>query len=114
MDEADQVIILLTDGEDNASEPMAIAAEARQLGVRIFTVGIGSKSGQPVMKFDAKGEPDGWVKDDEGNVVMTRLDEETLEAIAEETALSMIWKFSVPSWPFHDRLSPLLCTIPSS
>ncbi len=85
LDEADQVIILLTDGEDNASEPMAVAAEARQLGVRIFTVGIGSKSGQPVMKFDAAGEADGWVKDEEGKVVMTRLDEDTLKALAKET-----------------------------
>ena len=85
LDEADQVIILLTDGEDNASEPLAMAEEARKLGVRIFTVGIGSKSGQPVMKFDERGNADGWVKDDEGNVVMTRLDEETLETLAKET-----------------------------
>jgi Ca-activated chloride channel family protein len=85
LDEADQVIILLTDGEDNASEPLAMAEEARKLGVRIFAVGIGSKSGQPVMRFDAEGKPDGWVKDDEGNVVMTRLDEETLKTLAKET-----------------------------
>lgn len=84
-DEADQVIILLTDGEDNASNPMEVAAEAAKLGVRIFTVGIGSKSGQPVMKYDKAGNPDGWAKNEEGQVVMTRLDEETLKALAKET-----------------------------
>ncbi len=84
-DEADQVIILLTDGEDNASAPIEVATEAARVGVRIYTVGIGSKSGQPVVKFDHRGRPAGWVKDDEGKVVMTRLDEATLREIAKMT-----------------------------
>lgn len=83
--EADQVIILLTDGEDTGSRPLEIAKEAAQLGIRIFAVGIGSKSGEPVQRFDENGEAVGYQTDAEGNYVMTRLDEDTLRGLAEAT-----------------------------
>ncbi|MEX1363302.1 MAG: VWA domain-containing protein [Nannocystaceae bacterium] len=81
-----QAIVLLTDGEDNASRPLEVAREAARLGVRIYTVGIGSTSGEPIQTFDAQGNPTGFVKDeDTGEYVMTRLDEDTLVEIAELT-----------------------------
>ena len=83
--EADQVVILLTDGEDTGSRPLEVAAEAAKLGVRVYTVGIGSRVGEPVQKFNAQGELDGYQVDEEGDVVMTRLDEDTLKAIAQAT-----------------------------
>lgn len=83
--ETDQAIVLLTDGEDNASRPLEVAKQAAKLGVRVYTVGIGSKSGEPIQKYDDNGDPDGFVVDDEGNYVMTRLDTATLETIAKET-----------------------------
>lgn len=83
--EADQVIILLTDGEDTVSRPLEIAAEAARVGVRIYTVGIGSKSGEPIQKFAPDGTPDGYVTDDKGNYLMTRVDEDTLREIAKTT-----------------------------
>ncbi len=83
--ENDQAIILLTDGEDTETRPLDVAKEAAQLGVRIYTVGIGSKSGEPIQKFDANGEPDGFVTDAEGNYVMTRIDEGLLQEIAQST-----------------------------
>src|SRR5262249_33557183 len=43
-----QVILLLTDGEDNDSEPVAAAAEAAKLGIKIYAVGIGSPGGELV------------------------------------------------------------------
>lgn len=83
--EADQVIILLTDGEDTSSRPSEMAAEAAKLGVRIYSVAIGSKSGEPIQKFNEKGEPDGYQTDDKGNYLMTRVDEEGLKKLAEAT-----------------------------
>lgn len=83
--ESDQVIILLTDGEDTVSRPLEVAEEAARLGVRIYTVGIGSKSGEPIQKFTPEGDPDGFVTDDKGNYLMTRVDEPTLQEIAKTT-----------------------------
>ena len=83
--ENDQAIILLTDGEDTETKPLDVAKEAAQLGVRIYTVGIGSKSGEPIQKFDEQGEPDGFATDAEGNYLMTRIDEDLLQEIAQST-----------------------------
>ncbi|NVB37895.1 VWA domain-containing protein [Pseudenhygromyxa sp. WMMC2535] len=84
--QADQVIILLTDGEDTVGRPLELAERAAQLGIRIYTVGIGSTSGEPIMTYDAEGEPAGYATDAEGKPIMTRLDEETLKDLAEATA----------------------------
>lgn len=83
--ESDQAIILLTDGEDTESKPLEVAERAAELGVKIYTVGIGSKSGEPVQRFDEQGKPDGFVTDADGNYVMTRLDDTLLREIAQKT-----------------------------
>lgn len=81
-----QAIVLLTDGEDNASRPLEVAQEAARLGVRVYTVGIGSTSGEPIQSFDENGNPTGFVKDEKtGEYRMTRLDEKLLEEIADVT-----------------------------
>lgn len=81
-----QAIVLLTDGEDNQSRPLEAAEEAAKLGVRIYTVGIGSTSGEPIQTFDENGNPTGFVKDEQtGEYQMTRLDEGTLQEIAKIT-----------------------------
>lgn len=85
IEQADQIIILLTDGEDTIGDPLEVAAQAAQLGIRIYTVGIGSTSGEPVMTYDENGEPVGYATDAEGKPQMTRLDAETLKALAKAT-----------------------------
>jgi Ca-activated chloride channel family protein len=80
-----QVILLLTDGEDTDSEPLEMADEASKLGVKVFTVGIGSRSGELIPEFDEKGQVTGYVKDSEGKYVTSRLGETTLTRIAEKT-----------------------------
>lgn len=81
-----QAIVLLTDGEDNGSRPLVAAEEAAKLGVRIYTVGIGSTSGEPIQTFDQNGNPTGFAKDEKtGEYRMTRLDEGTLQEIAKLT-----------------------------
>lgn len=86
----DQIIVLLTDGEDNASRPLEVAEQAAKLGIRIFTVGIGSTSGEPVVKYDARGNKVGFQKDEDGAFVVTRLDEKTLKQIASMTNASYV------------------------
>lgn len=80
-----QVMLLLTDGEDNDSEPLEVADQASKLGVKVFTVGIGSRSGELIPEFDEKGQITGYLKDSEGKYVTSRLDEATLTKIAEKT-----------------------------
>lgn len=70
-------IILITDGEDQGTDPLAAARQAKDAGVRIFTIGIGAAEGAPIPAADG-----GFVKDTQGNLVLTRLDEKTLQEIA--------------------------------
>ena len=53
-----QAILLLTDGEDTDSEPLEAADEASKLGVKIFTVGVGSRSGELIPEYDEHGQGD--------------------------------------------------------
>ena len=85
VEQADQIVILLTDGEDTLGRPLELAQKAAQLGIRIYSVGIGSSSGEPVMRYDENGEPTGYATDAEGKPQMTRLDAETLKSLAKAT-----------------------------
>ena len=80
-----QAILLLTDGEDTDSEPLEAADEASKLGVKIFTVGVGSRSGELIPEYDEQGKVTGYVKDADGKYVTSRLGEETLVEIAQRT-----------------------------
>ena len=77
-----KVLILLTDGEDHDSDPLGAAEEAAAEGIRIYTIGIGSVQGEPIPIRNKRGEVTGYKKDKEGNVVMSKLDETTLQKIA--------------------------------
>jgi len=80
-----QAILLLTDGEDTDSEPLEAADEASKLGVKIFTVGVGSRSGELIPEYDQQGKVTGYVKDPDGRYVTSRLAESTLVEIARRT-----------------------------
>ena len=74
-----RAVIVITDGENHEDDPLEAAATANDLGVRIFTLGIGSPEGKPIPM------PDGQLlKDKDGNIVVTKLDEETLAQIAQK------------------------------
>jgi Ca-activated chloride channel family protein len=80
-----QVILLLTDGEDTVSEPQEVAEEAAKLGVKIFAVGIGSPSGEPVPEVNEDGQSTGYIKDRNGQYVTSRLMEKALTKLAATT-----------------------------
>ncbi len=75
-----RAIVVISDGENHEGNPLQRAEEAANLGVRIYTVGIGSPEGAPIP--DAQG---GMKKDRDGNVVISKLDEVTLSQIAGKT-----------------------------
>lgn len=78
----DKTIILITDGEDNEGKGMVEARKAAEKGVKIFVFGIGDPSGGPI---PAGGNKGGFKKDEKGNLILSRLNEEGLKKIARET-----------------------------
>ena len=80
-----KALILLTDGEDHDTGPIEAAQEAAELGVRIYPIGIGSVRGEPIPAYDERGNRVGFVKDENEQVVVSRLDESTLREIARKT-----------------------------
>ncbi len=79
-----KVIILITDGEDHSGNALKVAEEATKEGIKVFTVGIGTPSGKPIPDIN-EGRVTGFKKDNEGNVIVSKLDEITLEKISLET-----------------------------
>ncbi len=79
-----KALMLITDGEDLEGDPLEAAKEAQKSGIKIFTVGIGSQEGVPIPLFDDQGNKS-YVRDKQGNMVLTKLDEQTLQKIALQT-----------------------------
>jgi Ca-activated chloride channel family protein len=75
-----KAMIIITDGENHEDDPVAAAKEASGAGIVIHTIGIGSSDGVPI-PVSAGGKRD-YLKDNEGNTVITRLDEDILRKIA--------------------------------
>jgi len=80
-----KVLVLFTDGEDLAGQVERAAEDAKEAGVIIYTVGIGTPQGKPVPIRDAKGDIVEYRKDPEGEVVVSRLDERSLAEVASKT-----------------------------
>jgi Ca-activated chloride channel homolog len=80
-----KALVLITDGEDHGHDLDAAVREAKEQGVRIFAVGIGSEKGEPIPERGAGGQVRDYKRDASGEVVMTRLDPEVLKKICSET-----------------------------
>ena len=83
-----RVVVLMTDGEDHEGEPVQAARDLAAAGVKIFVVGIGSRTGEPIPTYSEDGTWTGYMRDNDGNVVTTALTAENevqLQAIAEAT-----------------------------
>lgn len=83
-----RVVVLLTDGEDHEGDPIAAARELAEAGIRVYTVGIGTATGEPIPTYAPDGTWTGYQRDDQGNIVHTALTEEAeaqLREIAEIT-----------------------------
>jgi Ca-activated chloride channel family protein len=74
--EGSRVIILVSDGENHEDDAISAAQAAKEKGIVIYTVGIGTPEGAPI---SINGD---FLKDDKGDMVVSKLDEKTLEDIA--------------------------------
>ena len=80
----DRAVVLITDGEETEGEALPAAEELAQAGVRIFTIGVGTVEGELIPLRDDNKTME-FLKDKEGQVVKSRLDEETLKQLALKT-----------------------------
>lgn len=76
-----KVLVLFTDGEDHDGNALEAARSAAKDGLRIFTVGVGTPKGELLSTRDTKGRID-YIKDAQGQVVMSKLNEELLRQVA--------------------------------
>jgi len=87
-DTQSRVIILITDGEDHTGDALPSAKWAKEHGTKIFVIGIGQKIGAPIPNNDK--EHPGFKKDAYGEVILSKLDEPTLQEMALHTKGSYV------------------------
>lgn len=80
-----KVLLLFTDGEDHDSHPKELAQQAKKDGVVIYTVGVGTPEGRPIPIRDQAGKIVDYKKDKQGNIVVSKLNENLLYEIADIT-----------------------------
>lgn len=81
-----KVVILLTDGVNNKGKitPITAAQTASSLDIRIYTIGVGKRGGAPIPKYDPIFGKD-YIRNPDGSLYLTKVNEETLRQIAEMT-----------------------------
>ena len=96
-------LVVITDGEDHEGMLDAAVERAVDEGVRVHAVGMGSTEGVPIPSFDETGAPNGFLRDEAGSVVTTRLDEVTLQRVADRTG-GAYYRAATGSAAAFDRL----------
>ncbi|MDT3738565.1 MAG: VWA domain-containing protein [Candidatus Kapabacteria bacterium] len=76
-----KALIVITDGENHEDDAIGAAQKASDKGIIIHTIGMGSSGGGPIPVYE-NGNMSGYRKDNQGNVIMTKLDSKTLQQIA--------------------------------
>ena len=84
-----KALIIITDGESHEGNPEEIAKRAAQTGIRVFCIGIGTREGELITLTDESGKRT-FLKDRDGQVVKSRLDEVILQKIALVTGGSYV------------------------
>lgn len=81
---ADKVIVLITDGEDHEGKPKELISELKKKQIRVYAIGVGTKEGELIPLPGNQGQTD-FLKDREGKVVKSSLNEDELTQIALST-----------------------------
>jgi Ca-activated chloride channel family protein len=80
-----KLIVLISDGEDHGEGVDDAIEMAKEKGVRIITIGVGTEIGGPIPLRDDKGTIASYKKDQDGQTVITKLYPEVLKKIADDT-----------------------------
>lgn len=79
--EHNKAIVIITDGENHEDDAVGAAKAANELGIKVFTIGMGLPDGAPIPLFN-NGNQVGFKKDREGKTVITKLNEDMLRQIS--------------------------------
>ncbi len=79
-----KLMILISDGEDHSDGADEAAAEANKLGIKIITIGVGTEKGGPI-PLKVNGIVQSFKRDNNNEVVVTKMNQESLKAIAKAT-----------------------------
>ena len=111
-----KVVVLLTDGEDLSGKVADAAETARESGIRVFAIGIGTPEGEYLKIRNAEGIEE-FVRDSKGQPVRSQLDESTLKQIAQATngqysrlsgdSLDRLYNSVISTLPREERESEL-------
>lgn len=77
-----KLLIAFTDGEDFSTDLKGVKDRVQEDGLSIFTVGVGTDHGAPIPILNDTNKQIGWEKDEHGNVIMSRLNEQLLVDVA--------------------------------
>ena len=83
-DKKNKLLVLLTDGEDFSYNLDSVRERAQDEGLQIFAIGIGSTQGAPIPLYNDKDVQIGHQRDAQGNVVLSRLNEEVLKNLVDQ------------------------------
>ena len=78
-----KAIIIITDGEDHEGQAIEETKQAVDVGISVFTIGMGLPDGSPIPLYNGNKQL-GYKKDKNGNTVVTKLNESILQQIASE------------------------------
>lgn len=111
-----KVVVLLTDGEDLSGNSATAAVTAREDGIQVFAIGIGTPEGEYLRIRNEQGIEE-FVRDSSGQPVLSKLDESTLKAIAQGTggsysrlssdSLDQLYNSVIAKLPREERKSEL-------
>ncbi len=80
-----KAIVIITDGEDHQGNIEKAIDKAKEKGIKIYTIGYGSPDGAPIPVYNQYGRRSGYKLDNDGNIVLTKLNEDVLKKISSNT-----------------------------
>jgi Ca-activated chloride channel family protein len=81
MAESSKALIVITDGENHEDDAVQAAQLAAEKGIKVHTIGIGLPEGAPIPVTNPSGQKT-YLKDRDGNIVVSKLNERMLQQIA--------------------------------
>lgn len=85
-----KILVVFTDGEDFSTNLSGVKQKAEEIGLKIFTIGIGTLQGAPIPIIDDNGVVIGYEKDLDGSVVISKLNESLLQSLSYDSGATYI------------------------